>query len=57
MRLSDIVAELFKAHPEFLCQWLRMLPMKLVEVIAPAISIREHVRLQNGDQGFFESTH
>jgi hypothetical protein len=49
MRLSDIVAELFKAHPEFLCQWLRMLPMKLVEVVEPAISIREHVRLQNGD--------
>jgi PD-(D/E)XK nuclease superfamily len=51
---SDIVAELFKAHPEFLRQWLHMLPMKLVEVIEPAISIREHVRFQNGDQGFFD---
>jgi hypothetical protein len=51
---SDIVAELFKAHPEFLCQWLRMLSIELAEATDAAISTREHFRFQNGDQGFFD---
>jgi hypothetical protein len=37
---SDIVAELFKAHPEFLCQWLRMLSLELAEATDAAIPVQ-----------------
>jgi hypothetical protein len=51
---SDIVAELFREHPEFLCQWLRTLGMEATNVTDPAISVRQHFSSPEGPEGFFD---
>jgi PD-(D/E)XK nuclease superfamily len=49
---SDIVAELFRKHPEFLCQWLGiLLPANVTD---PAISVRQHFSSPEGPEGFFD---
>lgn len=51
---SDIVAELFKAHPEFLFQWLRSLDVALVEGADPEIVFQEFFRSEDDEQGFYD---
>lgn len=50
---SDIVAELFKTHPEFLFLWLHALKADLIQG-TPEIAIQEFFRSENGEQGFYD---
>jgi hypothetical protein len=51
---SDIVAELFKTHPEFLFQWLDALKVGRIQRAAPEISFQEFFRSENGEQGIYD---
>jgi hypothetical protein len=51
---SDIVAALFRAHPEFLCQWLVALKASLIQGTDPRISIQEFFCSEGDEQGFYD---
>jgi hypothetical protein len=51
---SDIVAELFKTHPEFLFKWLDALKIGQFQGTDPEILFQEFFRSENGDQGIYD---
>jgi PD-(D/E)XK nuclease superfamily len=51
---SDIVAELFKTHPEFLFKWLDALEVDLIRGTDPEILFQEFFRSENDEQGFYD---
>jgi hypothetical protein len=51
---SDMVAALFRAHPEFLFQWLVALKANLIGGTDPRISIQEFFCSGGDDQGFYD---
>jgi hypothetical protein len=51
---SDIVAELFKAHPELLSRWLQSVGVTVANTPDPEISIQEAFHSEDGDRGFYD---
>jgi hypothetical protein len=51
---SDIVAELFKTHPEFLFKWLDALEVDLIRGTDPEIVFQQFFRSENGEQGIYD---
>jgi hypothetical protein len=51
---SDIVAELFKTHPELLFQWLDALKVDRIQGTDAAIVFQEFFRSEDDEQGFYD---
>lgn len=51
---SEIVAELFKTHPEFLFKWLEDLGVDLTLWVEPEIVSQAFFRSEDDDLGFYD---